>query len=230
MAWVPAVVTPSVFRVVRVRQLKAEAAAQAANQGERHSASRHVRLYLARLASQAHADPGCRGTEFYGAGRGRLAGLLPTITRDFEQAVILSDLAFCASGLHPIVTRLRIPQFFCDTHEGQQRVFEMAEVAMRPNFAIIDERLSKGEWWYGDRWSIVDAYLNWVWFRVAGTAFEVSDFPNFGRHDENLKQRPSVQRALAVNQEVADKLAALGLAIKFSGPGAVAASKPKASA
>jgi glutathione S-transferase len=153
------------------------------------------------------------------------AGLLPTVTGNFEQGLILSDLAFCASGLHPIVTRLRIPQFFCDTPEGQTRVFEIAEVAMRPNFAIIDERLSKGEWWYGDRWSIVDAYINWVWFRVAGTAFDVSAFPNFGRHDVSLKQRPPVQRALAVNQEVADKLAALGLAIKFSGPGAVAASK-----
>jgi glutathione S-transferase len=153
------------------------------------------------------------------------AGLLPKITGDFEQAHILADLAFCASGLHPIVTRLRIPQFFCDTPEGQTRVFEMAEVAMRPNFAIVDQRLSKGEWWYGDRWSIVDAYINWIWFRVAGTSFDVSDFPNFRRHDASLKERPSVQRALAVNQEVADKLAALGLALKFTGPGAVAAPK-----
>jgi glutathione S-transferase len=153
------------------------------------------------------------------------AGLLPEVAGDFERALILSDLAFCASGLHPIVTRLRIPQFFCDTPESQSRVFEIAEVAMRPNFAIIDQRLSRGEWWYGDCWSIVDAYINWVWFRVAGTAFDVSDFPNFGRHDTSSKQRPSVQRALAVNQDVADKLAALGLAIKFSGAGAVAASK-----
>jgi glutathione S-transferase len=153
------------------------------------------------------------------------AGLLPKATDDFQQALILSDLVFCASGLHPIVTRLRIPQFFCDEPEGQARVFKMAEAAMRPNFAFIDQRLSKGEWWYGDRWSIVDAYMNWVWFRVAGTAFDVSDFQNFGRHDKSVNQRPSVQRALAVNQDVVDKLAALGLAIKFSGPGAVAAPK-----
>jgi glutathione S-transferase len=134
------------------------------------------------------------------------AGLLPRITGSFEQA-----------------QRLRIPQFFCDTPEGQARVFAMAETAMRPNFAVIDQRLSKDEWWYGDRWSIIDAYINWVWFRVAGTSFDVSNFPNVARHDVNLKQRPSVRRALAVNQEVADKLAALGLAIKFSGAGAVAA-------
>jgi glutathione S-transferase len=153
------------------------------------------------------------------------AGLLPRINGNIEQAQILADLAFCASGLHPIVTRLRIPQFFCDTPEGQARVFAMAETAMRPNFAVIDQRLSKNEWWYGDRWSIMDAYINWIWFRVAGTTFDLSDFPNFRRHDARLKELPSVQRALAVNQQVADKLEALGLTIKFSGAGAVAAPK-----
>src|SRR6266436_10031968 len=82
------------------------------------------------------------------------AHLLPEVENSFAKAHQIEDLAFCASGLHPLVTRLRIPQFFCDTPEGATRVFEMAEVAMRPNFALIDQRLASNHWWYGERWSI----------------------------------------------------------------------------
>jgi glutathione S-transferase len=147
------------------------------------------------------------------------AGLLPESEDGFARAGLLSDLAYCASGLHPIVTRLRIPQFFCDTPDGSRRVFEMAEVAMRPNFVLIDRRLAGNRWWYGDRWSIVDAYINWVWFRVTGTQFDGSAYPNLGRHDDDMKQRPAVKRALAISRDVAEGLAAQGLAVKFIEPG-----------
>jgi glutathione S-transferase len=153
------------------------------------------------------------------------AGLLPESEDGFARAGLISDLAYCASGLHPIVTRLRIPQFFCDTPDGSRRVFDMAEVAMRPNFELIDGRLADNRWWYGDRWSIVDAYINWVWFRVTGTQFDASAFPNLGRHDADMKKRPAVKRALAISTEVAEGLAAQGLAVKFSEPGTAIAAK-----
>lgn len=147
------------------------------------------------------------------------AGLLPESDDGFAKAGLLSDLAYCASGLHPIVTRLRIPQFFCDTPDGARRVFEMAEAAMRPNFDLIDRRLACDRWWYGDRWSIVDAYVNWVWFRVAGTQFDGSAFPNLRRHDADMQQRAAVKRALAISTSVAEGLAAQGLAVTFTEPG-----------
>jgi glutathione S-transferase len=147
------------------------------------------------------------------------ADLLPAPENSFARARVISDLAYCASGLHPMVTRLRIPQFFCDTPEGSRRVFDMAEIAMRPNFDFIDRRFADNRWWYGDQWSIVDAYVNWVWFRVTGTHFDASAFPNLARHDAEMKQRPAVKRALAISTEVAEGLAAQGLAVKFTEPG-----------
>jgi len=149
------------------------------------------------------------------------AHLLPEVENSFAKAHQIEDLAFCASGLHPLVTRLRIPQFFCDTPEGATRVFEMAEVAMRPNFALIDQRLAGKQWWYGERWSIMDAYINRVWFRVIGTQFDGSAYRNLARHDTDQKLRPAVARALSISKEVSDGLAAQGLAVKFSGVGAV---------
>lgn len=131
------------------------------------------------------------------------ANLLPRAADAFGRAQVISDLVYCASGLHPIVTRLRKPQFFCDTSDGTSRVFEMAEAAMRPNFVLIERRLGNNSWWYGERWSIVDAYINWVWFRVRGTTFEASTFTNLARHDEAINERPAVKRASAVNNDAA---------------------------
>ena len=96
---------------------------------------------------------------------------------------------------------------------------------MRPNFDVIDRRFTHNRWWYGDRWSIVDAYINWVWFRVTGTQFDGSAYANLGRHDADMKQRPAVKRALAISVEVAEGLAAQGLAVKFSEPGTAIAVK-----
>jgi glutathione S-transferase len=151
------------------------------------------------------------------------AALMPAVDGPLARARQLADLSFCASGLHPIVTRLRIPQYFCDTPDGVGRVFELAAAAMRPNFAMIEQRLAGAPWWYGETWSVMDAYINWVWFRVTGAGFDAAAYPNFARHDAQIRRRPSVMRALAVNQKVADDLAARGLAVKFSGPGAVRA-------
>ena len=46
------------------------------------------------------------------------------------------------------------------------------------------------------------------------------EYSHFARHDEQLQQRPAVQRALSTSKGVADSLAAQGLAVTFSGPGA----------
>src|SRR5882757_5095466 len=151
------------------------------------------------------------------------AQLLPRAESGWSRALQVSDLAYCASGLHPLVTRLRIPQFFCDTPDGVDRVFAMAETAMRPNFAWIDQRFAAHQWWYGEQWSIVDAYINWVWFRVTGTKFDASDFPHLARHDKDMNERAAVGRALRIGNEIAAKLEAQGLAVKFTGTGVVGA-------
>jgi glutathione S-transferase len=151
------------------------------------------------------------------------AGLLPAPTNSLERAGVLADLAFCASGLHPIVTRLRLPQMFCDIEGAPPRVFAMAEAAIAPSLALVNHRLSQGRWWYGTSWSVLDAYLNWVWFRVVGAGLDPTPYPNLARHDADMLERPAVQRALAYSREASDLLEAQGLAVRFSGPGAVAA-------
>ena len=142
------------------------------------------------------------------------AGLLPR-AEGLARARQLSDLAYCASGLHPIVTRLRIPQYFCALPEAKSDVFAKAETTMHTHFTTLDRRLEGSQWWYENDWSIVDSYINWVWFRVSGTAFDTSPYPALARHDRDLQARPAVQRMLGRNAEVARSLEERGLAASF---------------
>lgn len=139
------------------------------------------------------------------------AKLLPPARDDFERAKQVADLSFCASTLHPIVTRIRIPGFFAEGEGCIKSVYQAGVAAMRPNFALIDERLSGQPWWYGDQWSVMDAYINWVWFRVTGAGFPGQDYPAFEGHAKRIEALPAVKRMLARDAEAEAELKAEGL-------------------
>jgi len=138
------------------------------------------------------------------------AGLMPDATDACTQALQFADLSFCASTLHPIVTRLRLPHFFAG-EEAARTVWNLASDMMDEYFLLVEQRLANGDWWYGDTWSAMDAYLQWIFWRVAGAGYKVERFPNFINHQSRMDRRPSVQRALVREAEAEAILAAEGL-------------------
>lgn len=143
------------------------------------------------------------------------AALMPETASAFEEARVLADLAWCASGLHPIVTRMRLPHFFCEQPGTADNVRALAEAAIAAEFDRIEMRLAAGPWWYGERWSIVDAYINWIWFRVTGCGLNASGFPRLQDHDRRLAERPSVRKVLEMHAAASRQLAEQGLAVNF---------------
>ena len=141
------------------------------------------------------------------------AGLLPQAANDLEQTRQLADLCFCAATLHPLVTRIRMPQFFA-APDAARSVFEAGCEAMHEYFQLIEQRLAGNSWWYGDIWSVMDGYLNWIFWRVDGANFPTSGYPRFCDHAMRVEQRPAVQRALAREQAAQAELEAKGLAFK----------------
>lgn len=123
------------------------------------------------------------------------AKLLPFGSGAMQNAQILSLLAWCASGLHPIVTRIRLPQMFCDVPEGRDRVRAIALEAMAGNFALIESTLSRQPWMLGE-WSAVDAYVYWIWFRSTGSGLDGAPYPHFADHARRMESRASTQRVL----------------------------------
>ena len=138
------------------------------------------------------------------------AGLMPATATPAEKAQLLADLCYCASTLHPIVTRIRMAPFFA----GQGcagRVWQAACAAMTEHFELIEKRLGDRRWWYGDDWSVMDAYLYWVFWRVEGAEFDVGDYPRFRDHAARMESRPAVQRALSREREAVEILDSEGL-------------------
>ena len=106
-------------------------------------------------------------------------------------ARVLTDLAFCASTLEPLATR----------------VSSFAS-ALRPHLALMDAHFARSRWWYGGQWSIVNAYLHWVWLRAAAQEVAASSHQYLARHDAAMRERPAVHRAPAINHKIAECLAA----------------------
>lgn len=143
---------------------------------------------------------------------GRLpqARLLPRATTAIEQAHQLADLSFCASTLHPLVTRIRLPQFIAGTGDARA-VWDVACAAMHDLFRHVEARLDPGPWWYGTDWSAMDAYLYWIFWRVAGAGFPMEAYARCREHLLRMESLPAVQRALAREAEAQAILAAEGL-------------------
>ena len=148
----------------------------------------------------------------YLAARFPEAGLLPVSDDPLADAAITADLAFCAATLHPIVTRIRMPGFMVDGDDAQASVRARAIEAMRPMAKVVADRLGDAPWWYGERWSVLDAYIYWVWFRITGAGFPAEDYPVWAAHAARMEKRPAVQRALAQEAEMTAQLEAEGLA------------------
>lgn len=146
---------------------------------------------------------------------GRFEGLLPKAHSALEEARITADLAFCAATLHPIVSRMRVPMFMADGKEAAASVKAKAMEAMVPMAQVVETRLTQGKWWYGDAWSIMDAYIYWVWFRVTGGGFPVDAYTHWAAHTARMGTRPAVARALEQEHDMQARLEAEGLAPKM---------------
>jgi glutathione S-transferase len=137
------------------------------------------------------------------------SNLLPFGQGAMDDAQLIALLAWCSSGMHPIITRIRLPQLFCASPDGRDSVRSMAMEAMRPNFALVDAALAHQPWMLSS-WSMIDAYLYWIWFRSTGSGFDASSYPHFAAHAARMEARPSVQRTLEREAEAERQLAQEG--------------------
>lgn len=112
-----------------------------------------------------------------------------------REAEALSFIAWCTSGVHPVLSRFFGPQKFCDLPDSTANVVKLATEANAKNFALIDKMLAGRDWVFGE-WSVADGYI-FVFFSWAQKLkIDTSAFPNYAKHFERMSQRPSVQKAL----------------------------------
>jgi glutathione S-transferase len=139
------------------------------------------------------------------------AQLLPKAADAFGDARSFAELAWMAATVQPLVTRIMLPQFFCDTPEGAERVYELGTAAMQWQLRVAEQRLGSQAWLLGKDWSVVDAYLCWIFDQITQADFPVGAFPNITAHSARSVERPAVQRALEHEKRAGMEMARLGL-------------------
>jgi len=127
------------------------------------------------------------------------ANLLPADAMQELKAISL--LSWCASGIHPFLSRINSPARVCDLPGAEESVKRLAAQQLFENYKIADDLLAGREWFF-DHFTAVDAHFFWCFRR--GTQFELdlSQFKNCTAHFERMKQRPSVQKLLTYEQQV----------------------------
>ena len=107
----------------------------------------------------------------------------------------LIDLVWCSSTIYPMVRQIRAPAKFTKgdaagvVADGMEKFTLLCQE--------LSARFSDQRWWYGEQWSIIDAYLYWTYQVAQRGGFSLADFPNISDHENRLRAVPSVQRALA---------------------------------
>jgi glutathione S-transferase len=105
-----------------------------------------------------------------------------------------------AGAVHPPIMRLRYPLRFCDAPGTEPRTRALAAGVLRDCFEVVEARLS-GREWLCERWSVVDAYLLWAWFRASGSGMDARGLERCADHAQRCEQRPTVARVLDLEEK-----------------------------
>jgi glutathione S-transferase len=127
------------------------------------------------------------------------AKLLPADPMQELRAISL--MAWCASGIHPFLSRINSPARVCDRPSAQESVRRLAQQQLFENYQIADDMLIGREWFF-DHFTAVDAHFFWCFRRGRQFNLDISAFKNCIAHFERMKLRPSVRKLLSYEQEV----------------------------
>jgi glutathione S-transferase len=137
------------------------------------------------------------------------ASLLPGAT-EAQRLDALSTMCWFSAGIHPSIGRSRFPAFY-GPQECSEGIREMALVAVSHHLNVVEQRLEGRDWVCGDRWTILDAYLLWLWFRASGSGIDRSPYPRIAELADRCQERPSVANALDREEQAFAELKADGL-------------------
>ena len=127
------------------------------------------------------------------------AGILPADSNTEVKAI--SVMAWCASGIHPHLTRINSPVKFCDAPDSEQSIKRLAAKELDHVFGIADDMLAGREYFF-DKWCAADSHFFWAWRRAITFGLDFSKYRNCAAHCERMQQRPAVKKALDYEKQV----------------------------
>jgi glutathione S-transferase len=123
------------------------------------------------------------------------ARLLPA--DPMQELHAISLLAWCASGIHPFLSRINSPPGVCDLPGSEESVRRLAAELLFENYQIAEDKLAGRDWFF-DHFTAVDAHFFWCFRRGRQFDLDLSRFTNCLAHFERMQQRASVRKLLAM--------------------------------
>jgi glutathione S-transferase len=128
------------------------------------------------------------------------------IARTFPQARVLpsdpwqelqaiSIMSWCASGIHPYLSRINSPARVCDLPGAEESVVKASKELIYENYGFAEPMLAGREYFF-DHFTAADAHFFWCLRRGQQLGADLAGFPNCAAFFERIKQRPSVQKLL----------------------------------
>ena len=127
------------------------------------------------------------------------AKILPSDPWDELKAISLH--AWCASGIHPFLSRINNPPKVCDATGATDSVVKFATEGLVENFQIAGDLLAGREYFF-DHFTAPDAHFFWCCRRATQLGVDLSGFGNVAAHFKRMLERPSVKKLLAYEKEV----------------------------
>ncbi|MBI2316958.1 MAG: glutathione S-transferase family protein [Betaproteobacteria bacterium] len=133
------------------------------------------------------------------------AGILPADSETEVKAISL--MAWCASGIHPHLTRINSPAKFCDTPGSEEGIKRLAAKELDHAFGIAEDLLAGCDYFFG-KWCAADTHFFWTWRRATQFSLDFSKYRNCAAHFERMRERPAVKKALDFERQVQAEFAA----------------------
>lgn len=132
------------------------------------------------------------------------AKLLPA--EPWDEVKAISMMAWCASGIHPHLSRTNSPANFCDVPGSEDSTRGLAKDFLYENYEIAENLLADREFFF-DHYTAVDAHFFWCYRRSAQFGHDLSVFKHCTTHFNRMQARASVQKVFAFEKEVMAELA-----------------------
>jgi glutathione S-transferase len=124
----------------------------------------------------------------------------------WQEAKAISLMSWCASGIHPFLSRINSPSRVCDLPGSADSVVRFATETLHENFAIADDMLAGREYFF-DHFTAPDAHFFWCLRRAQQLKVDTSAFANCMAHFARMNNRPSVQKLVAYEKSVLEDFA-----------------------
>jgi len=132
------------------------------------------------------------------------AKILPSDPWDQLQAISLHS--WCASGIHPYLSRINNPSKVCDAPGASDSVVKIATEFLFEAFKLGDDLLAGREYFF-DHFTAPDAHFFWCIRRATQLGVDISGFPNVVAHFKRMQERASVKKLFTYEKGLNEEFA-----------------------